>query len=102
MITAVVYWLSGGVYFLIGAAFLRLEDVAALSALQNLFAPVGQFIVAMSRLMLPLVSARFTEGDLVFRRSITRITTVFSVAALSFDHRWRSGGGCAALLPSDN
>jgi len=83
--TQFVYWLSGSAYYLISAAFLRMQDVAALRALQNFTSPFAQFITAVSLLLLPWSSARFAEeGPVLFRRRIRQITLLFVAVASGY------------------
>ena len=76
--TQFVYWLSGNAYYVIVAAFLRIQDAAALRALQNFTVPFGQFLSALSLLVLPWASARFAEdGRHGFGHRIRQITLLF-------------------------
>jgi len=85
VVTAFVYWLSSGAYYVIIGTLLRMEDVAALRALQNFVLPVPQFITAMSLLVLPWASARFADqGAGALQRSIRRITLLFTAAAMAY------------------
>ncbi len=85
VITAFVYWLSRDAYYVLVATLLRMEDVAALRALENFVLPIPQFITAMSFLLLPWASARFSEqsGE-AFRRGISRISLLFTAAAVAY------------------
>ena len=82
--TGFVYWLSGGAYYVLVGALLRMEDVAALRALQNFVLPMTQFITAITLLLLPWASAQFAEqGGAAFKTNIRKITLLFvSGAAL--------------------
>ena len=85
--TGLVYWLAGagGAYYVLVAALLRMEDVAALRALQNFVQPVYQFITAMSLLVLPWAAARFAErGRAGFPRAIKGITLLFGAVAAAY------------------
>jgi O-antigen/teichoic acid export membrane protein len=85
VVTAFVYWLSGGAYYVIVGTLLQMEDVAAFRALQNFVLPVPQFITAMSLLVLPWASARFADqGARALQRSIRRITFLFTAAAMAY------------------
>jgi O-antigen/teichoic acid export membrane protein len=76
--TAFVCWLSGGAYYVLVGALLRMEEVAALRALQNFVLPMTQFITAISLLLLPWASAQFAEqGGVVFQANIQKITLLF-------------------------
>lgn len=76
--TQFVYWLSGNAYYVIVATFLRIQDVAALRALQNFTFPFGQFLSAISLLLLPWASRQFAEeGRLGLRRRVRQITLLF-------------------------
>jgi O-antigen/teichoic acid export membrane protein len=98
--TQFVYWLSGNAYYVIVAAFLRMQDVAALRALQNFTLPFGQFLSAISLLVLPWASARYAEeGGLGFRRRIRQITLVLmAVASAYYAVLWLFGGRIMAIL----
>jgi O-antigen/teichoic acid export membrane protein len=98
--TAFVYWLSGNAYYFIVAAFVRMEDVAALRALQNFTLPFSQFLAALSLLALPWASARFAEeGRVGFERRIRQITLLFVGAASAyFAVLWLLGGRIMAIL----
>jgi O-antigen/teichoic acid export membrane protein len=85
VLAAFVCWLSGGVYYVIIGALLRMEDVAALRALQNFVLPVYQFLMATGYLLLPWTSARFANGSgSDFRRIINKISFVFTSAAFAY------------------
>lgn len=76
--TQFVYWLSGNAYYVIAAAFLRMQDLAALRALQNFSLPFGQFLSAISLLALPWASARYAaEGGFGFKRRIRQMALLF-------------------------
>ena len=98
--TAFVYWLSGSAYYVLVAAFLPMQDVAALRALQNFTLPFGQFISAVSLLLLPWASARFAEeGRVGFQRRIRQITLMFlGAAATYYVVLWLFGGRIMAVL----
>ena len=73
-----VYWLSGNAYYVIVAAFLRIQDAAALRALQNFTLPFTQFLSALSLLALPWASARYAKESLRdFQRRIRYLTLLF-------------------------
>jgi O-antigen/teichoic acid export membrane protein len=75
-------WLSGNAYYVLIGALLRMEDVAALRALQNFVLPVGQFVSAITLLLLPWASAQFAEqSTAVFKKNILKITLMFVSAA---------------------
>jgi O-antigen/teichoic acid export membrane protein len=97
---AFVFWLSGNAYYLFVAAFLRMQDVAALRALQNFSLPFGQFVAAMSLLFLPWASARFVEDDRRgFQRRIRQITLLFVGAASAYYAvLWLFGSRIMAIL----
>jgi O-antigen/teichoic acid export membrane protein len=98
--TQFVYWLSGSAYYVVVAAFLRMQDVAALRALQNFNLPFGQFLTAVSLLLLPWASARFAEeGRVGFQRRIRQITLLFVGLALAYYAvLWLFGGRIMAVL----
>lgn len=77
--TAFVFWASGqATYYFIAAAFLTMEDVGRISALQNLVAPLSQFLTALTLLLLPWASTLLAGKDGVsFRRGIRWITLLF-------------------------
>jgi O-antigen/teichoic acid export membrane protein len=98
--TAFVYWLSGNAYYVLVAAFLPMQDVAALRALQNFTLPFVQFLTATSLLALPWASARFAEeGPLGFQRRIRQITVLFVAGASAYYAvLWLFGGRIMAIL----
>jgi O-antigen/teichoic acid export membrane protein len=93
--TTFVCWLSGGAYYVLVGALLRMEEVAALRALQNFVLPMTQFITAISLLLLPWASAQFAEqGGVQFERNIRKISllffsgaAVYLVCIVLFGHR---------------
>jgi O-antigen/teichoic acid export membrane protein len=96
--TSFVSWLSGSAYYVLVAALLRMEDVAALRALQNFVLPMTQFITAMTLLFLPWASAQFVNHSLAaFKKSIRTITLLFVsgaalyVACIVVFGRWLMG-----------
>jgi O-antigen/teichoic acid export membrane protein len=83
--TTVVSWLSGNAYYFLVGALLRIEDVAALRALQNFVLPMTQFIAAISLLLLPWASAQFAEqGVAVFKNSIQKVALFFVSGAFVY------------------
>ena len=98
--TQFVYWLSGNAYYVLVAAFLRMQDVAALRALQNFTLPFAQFLSAVSLLLLPWASARFAEeGRVGFQRRIRQITLLFTaMASAYYAVLWLFGGRIMAIL----
>jgi O-antigen/teichoic acid export membrane protein len=98
--TQFVYWLSGNAYYVIVAAFLRMQDVAALRALQNFTLPFGQFLSAISLLVLPWASARFAEeGRLGFQRRVRQISVLFTgMASAYYAVLWVFGGKIMQVL----
>ncbi len=98
--TQFVYWLSGNAYYVVVAAFLPMQDVAALRALQNFTLPFSQFLSAVSLLLLPWASARFAEeGRAGFQRRIRQITLLFvAVASAYYAVLWLFGGRIMAFL----
>lgn len=83
--TSSVSWLSGSAYYVLVASLLRMEDVAALRALQNFVLPMTQFITAITLLLLPWVSAQFAEqGGEPLRKSIRKITLLFISGAVAY------------------
>ena len=98
--TQFVYWLSGNAYYVLVATFLSMKDVAALRALQNFNLPFGQFLSAVSLLLLPWASARFAEeGWVGFQHRIRQITLLFVGAASAYYAvLWLFGGRIMAIL----
>jgi O-antigen/teichoic acid export membrane protein len=98
--TQFVYWLSGNAYYVLVATFLPMKDVAALRALQNFNLPFGQFLSAVSLLLLPWASARFAEeGRVGFQHRIRQITVLFvAVASTYYAVLWWFGGRIMAIL----
>ena len=86
LVTAFVYWVSGqAAYYFIAAAFLKMEDVGTISALQNLVAPLAQFLTALSLLLLPWASTQLAGQDSAgFRRAIRRITLLFTGVGVAY------------------
>jgi O-antigen/teichoic acid export membrane protein len=77
-VSAFVFWLNGGAYYVIVGSMLRMQDVAGLRAIQTLVLPVTQFLTATSLLLLPRASSLFSDHDRIgFRRNIKRITFLF-------------------------
>jgi glycosyltransferase involved in cell wall biosynthesis/O-antigen/teichoic acid export membrane protein len=78
--TAFVFWASGqATYYFIAAAFLKMDDVGTISALQNLVAPLSQFLTALTLLLLPWASTQLAGDDgASFRRGIRWITLLFT------------------------
>jgi len=60
--TAGLIWIPGNIYFLVLPAWIGLDGIAALRALLNLAMPVLHAIIALSSLLLPLLSRQFSEG----------------------------------------
>jgi O-antigen/teichoic acid export membrane protein len=82
VVTAFVYWFSGSVSYVFAGLLLGMRDVAALRALQTFVLPFPQFMVAVSRLLIPWASARFADQDAAAtQRAIGRITLLFASAA---------------------
>jgi glycosyltransferase involved in cell wall biosynthesis len=86
LVTAFVYWVSGqAAYYFIAAAFLKMEDVGTISALQNLVAPLAQFLTALSLLLLPWASTQLAGQDWAgFRSAIRRITLLFTGVGIAY------------------
>lgn len=83
--TSLVSWLSGNAYYVLVASLLRMEDVAALRALQNFVLPMTQFLTAITLLLLPWASAQFAEqGGVGFRTSIRKISLLFVTGAVVY------------------
>jgi glycosyltransferase involved in cell wall biosynthesis len=77
--TGFVSWLSVGAYFFLVGALLRIEDVAALRALQNFALPMPQLVSTMTLLLLPWASHLFaTQGGAALHRSIKKLSLLFS------------------------
>jgi O-antigen/teichoic acid export membrane protein len=98
--TQFVYWLSGNAYYVIVAGFVRMDDVAALRALQNFSLPFIQCVIALSLLVLPWASAKFAqEGRQGFERRIRQITLLFlGGASVYFAILCLFGGRIMAIL----
>lgn len=98
--TQFVYWLSGNAYYVLVAAFLRMQDVAALRALQNFTLPFVQFLNAISLLVLPWASARFAEkGRAGFQRQLRHINLLFvGLASAYYATLWLFGGRIIGVL----
>jgi len=60
LITALVFQLTTQGYYWLAAGFLSVKDVGELRAMYNLVTPVDQIFVAMSFLILPMMSRRYT------------------------------------------
>jgi glycosyltransferase involved in cell wall biosynthesis len=86
LVTALVYWISGQTaYYFIAAALLKLDDVGTISALQNLVAPLSQFLTALSLLLLPWASTQLAgKGTAEFRKSIRHITLLFAAVGFAY------------------
>jgi glycosyltransferase involved in cell wall biosynthesis/O-antigen/teichoic acid export membrane protein len=86
VVTALVYWVSGqAAYYLIAAAFLKMDDVGTISALQNFVAPLSQFLTALSLLLLPWASKQLADkGVEAFHRGIRRITLLFTGVGIAY------------------
>jgi O-antigen/teichoic acid export membrane protein len=83
--TAFVFWVSGNAYYFMANAFLGLEELGVLRALQNLALPVYQIFTALGMLLLPRTAARLVQGDLPrFRMDISKVTIVFISLAVFF------------------
>jgi len=86
LLTAFVFWSSGqAAYYFIAAAYLNMSDVGTISALQNLVAPLSQFLTALSLLLLPWASSQLAgKGAAEFPRAIRRITLLFSGVGIAY------------------
>lgn len=86
LLTAFVFWSSGqAAYYFIAAAYLKMDDVGTISALQNLVAPLSQFLTALSLLLLPYVSRLLAGKEAAeFPRAIRRITLLFTVVGVAY------------------
>ncbi len=84
--TVLVYWISGNAYYFMANAFLGLEKLGVLRALQNFALPIHQVFAALGMLLLPRTSARFAqEGLSRLKIDINKVTIVFvSLAAFFF------------------
>jgi len=97
--TAFVCWLSGNAYYLIVGAFLRMEDVAALRALQNFALPLMQFLTAVSLLVLPWAAARLVSEPENFQRRIHQVTLLLvGAACLYLGSVWAFGDRLIGML----
>ncbi len=80
-----VSWLSGNAYYVLVAALLRMDDVAALRALQNFVVPMTQFITAVTLLLLPWASGQFgNQSGAAFKKSIRTISLLFVSGAAAY------------------
>ena len=86
LLTSLVFWFSGqAAYYFIAAAYLKMEDVGTISALQNLVAPLSQFLTALSLLLLPWASMQLAGKDAaLFPRAIRRVTLLFSAVGVAY------------------
>ena len=86
LLTSFVFWFSGqAAYYFIAAAYLKMADVGTISALQNLVAPLSQFLTALSLLLLPWASMQFAGRDTaLFPRAIRRVTLLFSGVGVGY------------------
>ena len=98
ILSTIVFWLAGDAYYVIVASTMGMSDVAAFRAVQNFIKPISQYITAVTLLLVPWASARFADGaGQSFRRSINRITLIFTagavayVAVLIFFGKWLTG-----------
>lgn len=83
--TTIVYWLSGNAYYVIVGVLLPMQELAALRALRNFTMPFAQFLTAITLLVLPWASSRFTEeGRLGLQRRIRQLTWLFGGGALAY------------------
>lgn len=83
--TTIVHWLSGEAYYVTVALVLRLEDVAALRAVQNVGAPFAQFVTAMGLLFLPRTAAAFADKGVDGVAAIVkRLVAVFAAGAAAY------------------
>lgn len=85
ILSATVYWLSNGAYYVIVGTLLGIKEAAALRALQNFVLPIPHFVSALSLLFLPWASARFADSEgPVFRRGISNISLLFTAVATGY------------------
>ncbi len=85
VVTALVFWLAGDVYYLIIGSVASITDVAAFRVIQNYVRPVGQFIASVNLLLVPWASARFADrAGSAFRRGIRNISMIFTAAAIMY------------------
>ncbi|MEQ1948148.1 MAG: hypothetical protein ABL995_13220 [Bryobacteraceae bacterium] len=98
--TAIVHWLSGEAYYVAVAVALRLEDVAALRAVQNVGAPFAQFVTAMGLLFLPRTAVAFadygTRGVSAIVKTLVALFAAGAVVYMLFICIW--GGSVLRLL----
>jgi O-antigen/teichoic acid export membrane protein len=81
----VVYWLSGGAYYVVVGGLLGMKEAAALRALQNFVLPVTQFITAIGVLLLPWLSGRYARTDTSsFKRTIRAVNFLFVASAMAY------------------
>jgi O-antigen/teichoic acid export membrane protein len=94
-VSAFVFWMNGGAYYVIVGSMLGMRDVAGLRAIQNFVLPVNQFVAAVTLLLLPRAAESFNSQNRVeFRRKIGLITllftgaaTIYGIAVVAFGHR---------------
>jgi O-antigen/teichoic acid export membrane protein len=81
----VVYWLSGGAYYVVVGGLLGMKEAAALRALQNFVLPVTQFMTAIGVLLLPWLSGRYARtGTSSFKRTIRVVNSLFVLLAMAY------------------
>ena len=97
----VVYWLSGGAYYVVVGGLLGMKEAAALRALQNFVLPVTQFMTAIGVLLLPWLSGRYARTDTSsFKRIIRAVNLLFVASAMAYVAAlplWRDDG-CSIWL----
>lgn len=78
-------WLSLNAYYIIVAALLPMQDLAAFRALRNFTSPCTQALVAINLLVLPWASSRFAkEGIAGLQRRTRQLTWLFGAGALMY------------------
>ena len=79
------FWLSGGAYYILAGTLLRMEDVAALSALQTVIAPASQFLTATTLFLLPWAATRLADdGATALQATIRKVTFLFAAGAILY------------------
>jgi O-antigen/teichoic acid export membrane protein len=84
LVTAFVFQFTTQGYYWLVAAFLSVKDVAELRAIYLLIAPVDQIFIALSLLLLPMLSSRYARGRTGEFLSLWRRYALATVAITAF------------------
>jgi O-antigen/teichoic acid export membrane protein len=79
LVTALVFQLTTQGYYWLAAGFLSVKDVGELRAMFNLVTPIDQIFVALSLLILPMMSYRYCSHHL---RGLLRMTLFYCAGFL--------------------